>query len=111
MIDGTRDERFRALQHSYLADLDEELSRLRDAIGASGHAERESISAATRAEVLRHAHNWKGSGGAYGFPEISNAAGRLESLLRGTSSDDELRTAFEVVLSVHRSLCHDRGKR
>jgi HPt (histidine-containing phosphotransfer) domain-containing protein len=40
------------------------------------------------------AHNYRGSGGSYGFPELSEVAGELEDAAQDGSIDDQVRQAF-----------------
>jgi histidine phosphotransfer protein HptB len=51
-------------------------------------------------ELARHAHQLKGAGGGYGFPEISEAGGELQQACRGqnAASIDECVTELLALL-------------
>jgi len=50
--------------------------------------------------VSRLAHQLKGAGGSYGFPQLGSAAGELERVARGRSSAVEVAAALEQLVSI-----------
>ena len=56
-------------------------------------------------QVMRLAHQLKGSGGGYGFPLLTEVAGELEQKAKSApTSIDNIKTEFEAVLDVCRRM-------
>jgi len=66
-----RDAEFLDLQAGFLASLDGYIARLRQAMARDDHA-----------EVMEQAHQLKGLGGSFGYPEITAHATRLEAAIK-----------------------------
>lgn len=66
---------------------------------------RDGFDAVALEEVQRHAHYLAGSGATFGFPGVSEAAGKMERLVEdmapgGGPPSAELRAQFEEFLAV-----------
>jgi chemotaxis protein histidine kinase CheA len=81
---------FAALRQEYLANAEQRLADL-ERLGTLA-----ATDADARVQLRRLAHNLRGSGGFYGFHQISAAATSLEELLLGDTFD---------VLSAAQQLC------
>lgn len=104
-----RERKRKELQAWYLGELDRELAVFRDLLArAVGPAD--PVSAPWR-ELRRLAHNWRGSGGSYGFPAWTAAAAPLEGAIDARAPIDEIAGCFERALLVYRALCSDFGER
>ncbi len=51
-------------------------------------------------ELARFAHQLKGAGGSYGFPQLTPAAARLEQLAKQTAPVEQLQFALSELVSV-----------
>jgi len=52
-------------------------------------------------QVMRLAHQLKGSGGGYGFPLLTTVSGELEQRAKEASGNiEDMRTEFDAVLDV-----------
>lgn len=100
-----RELRLRALRRAFLVEADEdrrELERLLVAgVPTPGGED------ARRARKL--AHDLRGSGGSYGFPEVSAAAGALEDALagRGAGRDDVTLLMLALALALAAAAARD----
>ena len=108
MNDPRLDERFRALKRRYLEELGDEFARFKPLLapGRGG-----VLAGRERNALLRSAHNWKGSGGTYGFPAITQLASDLETRLQHGDDDRAVASTLRDLLSMYRTLCHDFGER
>lgn len=61
---------------------------------------REYHAAADSANLSRIAHQLKGAAGSYGFPIVSEVAGRLEHALRVSHDDREVLESLQSLLSL-----------
>jgi chemotaxis protein histidine kinase CheA len=73
------DPEFVALREAYIAEARTSAARLLDALKLDAPPP----DGPARAELRRLAHNLRGTGGLYGFPDITERAGELEVLLLG----------------------------
>jgi HPt (histidine-containing phosphotransfer) domain-containing protein len=55
-------------------------------------------------EVRRLAHQLRGAGGSYGFPLMTIAAGKVETIAQEQASIKELRTALDQLTAVSQRL-------
>lgn len=78
-----RELRLRALRRAFLVEADLERRELERLLGSSPAGDD-----ARRARKL--AHDLRGSGGSYGFPEVSAAAGALEDALNAGAPGADL---------------------
>ena len=60
------------------------------------------VAAAKHDELLRFAHQLKGSAGSYGFVQITPSAGRLEQALRDHRPETEVAAAIDDLLGLMR---------
>lgn len=51
-------------------------------------------------ELARFAHQLKGAGGSYGFPQLTPVAARLEQLAKQVSPVDQLQAALSELVAV-----------
>lgn len=51
-------------------------------------------------ELARFAHQLKGAGGSYGFPQLTPAAARLEQLAKQTAPVEQLQAAISELVAV-----------
>jgi HPt (histidine-containing phosphotransfer) domain-containing protein len=51
-------------------------------------------------ELARFAHQWKGAGGSYGFPQLTPVAAHLEMLAKQAADETSLRLALDDLISV-----------
>ena len=88
------------LRAGYATELPERVERLAHAL----HAWHRAPADATRLELARVlAHKLRGTAGSYGFPEVGEAAGRVEEAVKragGTSDDQETAVWSEVLASL-----------
>ncbi|MFN2420158.1 MAG: response regulator [Gemmatimonadota bacterium] len=77
----------------------EQLAARIDALVVAASALREGRSAEARGTIRRVAHSLRGSGGTYGFPRITEAAGRVEE-----APEDDLLPRLEALLEVLREI-------
>ncbi len=91
--DPSDDPEFLELRREYLASLVADLAFLRESLrgGAPGRDTPQGR------EFRRKAHNLRGTGGAYGFPGITEAAGAVEDLHLGGRGVAALRRAVEAL--------------
>lgn len=95
------DEVFRALRIEYLASARSQLDEM-SALAATAESFTESLS-----RLRRLAHNLRGSGGFYGFPDISVRAAVLEDLIIAiqdgipAANGELVDRTLEVVAAVH----------
>ncbi len=75
----------------------EQLAARIDALEAGAAALRQGRAAEARGTIRRVAHSLRGSGGTYGFPHITQAAGAVEE-----ASEDEILPRLAVLLDVLR---------
>lgn len=87
------DPYMRPLLEEYASELAEKVAILKKAL-ATGDL-----------KALQHwAHDLKGSGGGYGFPEITRCAGDLEKAIKTASVPGELKTRLDELVNVLRSV-------
>jgi HPt (histidine-containing phosphotransfer) domain-containing protein len=55
-------------------------------------------------ELARFAHQIKGAGGSYGFPQLTPAAARLEQLAKQTAPVEQLEAALSDLVAVAEQL-------
>jgi HPt (histidine-containing phosphotransfer) domain-containing protein len=61
------------------------------------------------AELRRLAHQLKGSGSGFGFPGITDIAGRLETAIKGNQELELINTAVNELVDLMRSIAgYDR---
>jgi HPt (histidine-containing phosphotransfer) domain-containing protein len=108
MKEPDRIRKLTELRATYLVEIDDEIARFRECLA---RAEGGASGAATWREMDRIAHNWKGSGGSYGFPAWSAAAAAIEHALKAGAPYAEVRRRFERALLVRAGLCSDLGER
>lgn len=51
-------------------------------------------------ELARFAHQLKGAGGSYGFPQLTPVAARVEQLAKQTAPVDQLQAALSELVAV-----------
>lgn len=51
-------------------------------------------------ELARYAHQLKGAGGSYGFPQLTSLAASLEQFARAHSADAALRASLDDLLDL-----------
>jgi HPt (histidine-containing phosphotransfer) domain-containing protein len=56
------------------------------------------------AELARFAHQLKGAGGSYGFPQLTPIAARLEMMAKQGADDAALRAALDHLIALTRRL-------
>jgi signal transduction histidine kinase/CheY-like chemotaxis protein/HPt (histidine-containing phosphotransfer) domain-containing protein len=62
-------------------------------------------------ELRRLAHQLKGAGAGYGFPQITEIAARVESLIKGSEQLDKIKTGVDELVELIRSIKgYDRSK-
>lgn len=89
------DDEFDELRREFLGEAADKISEIRQLFG-SGFP----LDAKARERISYLAHQLKGAGGSYGFPQISNDAADLESdVEKATDSSDELRVRIEQRIS------------
>ena len=88
MSDSEVDELFQQLRREYLSESEERLAELR--AGLSGFQNRNP---GALASLKTHFHRLAGSGGSYGFPEISALAKEAELWVATGPAPDETAVA------------------
>lgn len=73
----------------FISELPERLHRLQTA-----------LEDANLADLARFAHQLKGAGGSYGFPQLTPAAAELEQLAKQAADEIELRGALDELVTV-----------
>jgi HPt (histidine-containing phosphotransfer) domain-containing protein len=61
---------------------------------------RRLVDASDCGELARFAHQLKGAGGSYGFPELTTAAAALEQAAKGQASSSELVAAWNNLADI-----------
>jgi CheY-like chemotaxis protein/HPt (histidine-containing phosphotransfer) domain-containing protein len=62
-------------------------------------------------ELRRLTHQLKGAGAGYGFPQITEIAARVESLIKGSEQLDKIKTGVDELVELIRSIKgYDRSK-
>ena len=51
-------------------------------------------------DLARFAHQLKGAGGSYGFPQLTPVAAQLERLAKQAANEDSLRIALDQLIAV-----------
>jgi HPt (histidine-containing phosphotransfer) domain-containing protein len=90
-----RSHQLTQLRRTYLVELANEVARVETAIVEAIHAG--SLAVGARRDLVRFAHNWKGSGGTYGFPRITELAARFESEMLSGKDIAAIARAFGAV--------------
>lgn len=110
MDENERARKITELRDWFLGEIDRQLSVFAETFerfARSGHSPAEDDWRC----LCRLAHNWKGSAGTYGFPELTMAAATLEAALEAREPVSSVRSGFERVLCVRAGLCSDSGER
>jgi len=108
--DNERARKIAELRGWFLGEIDRQLSAFAETFerfAQPGHSPADDDWRSLR----RLAHNWKGSAGTYGFPELTTAAATLEAALEAREPVSSIRSGFDRVLCVRAGLCSDSDER
>jgi hypothetical protein len=100
---------FDALRREYLLEIGEQLARARPLVAALESSDATDDVAAVSADLRALAHNWKGSGGGYRFPEISRLGEAIEENLLQGAAPPALREPFDALIAAHAVRCRELG--
>lgn len=110
MDDNERARKIAELRGWFLGEIDRQLSAFAETFDRYERTP-QSLQDDDWSSLRRLAHNWKGSAGTYGFPELTTAAATLEAALEAREPIASIRSGFERVLCVRAGLCSDSGER